>query len=289
MYMLPAADDVGQSRNTSDWDALRVAGMCIGVGNYKYIGPLENAARDTEEVNKKLNVVPRCRSDIVLDPTTKADLLAKIRKQLEEHGLRGMPPELFLLYYAGHAIEHSNGKVYLVPTDAKLEHASDDCEDECLDLDTLMKLLRDQLDQPARLNKGTGILILVVLDSCQRACSGALLLSPRHANPAGPKSGERSPFTQALLDAQRGFFAQGVTLEDAVANVSRSLKGSELECQRPIRLGPPDSIPRGFCIWPKEEGAQQAHIKIYEGERGFTKDNNLLGSFHLDGIPPMPR
>ena len=30
-------------------------------------------------------------------------------------------------------------------------------------------------------------------------------------------------------------------------------------------------------------------IKIYEGERGFTKDNNLLGSFHLDGIPPMPR
>lgn len=30
-------------------------------------------------------------------------------------------------------------------------------------------------------------------------------------------------------------------------------------------------------------------IKIYEGERGFTKDNNLLGSFHLDGIPPAPR
>ena len=30
-------------------------------------------------------------------------------------------------------------------------------------------------------------------------------------------------------------------------------------------------------------------IKIYEGERGFTKDNNLLGSFHLDGIPPMHR
>jgi L1 cell adhesion molecule like protein len=30
-------------------------------------------------------------------------------------------------------------------------------------------------------------------------------------------------------------------------------------------------------------------IKIYEGERQFTKDNNLLGSFHLDGIPPAPR
>jgi len=30
-------------------------------------------------------------------------------------------------------------------------------------------------------------------------------------------------------------------------------------------------------------------IKIYEGERQFTKDNSMLGNFHLDGIPPAPR
>jgi len=31
------------------------------------------------------------------------------------------------------------------------------------------------------------------------------------------------------------------------------------------------------------------HIQVYEGERAMTKDNHLLGTFDLHGIPPAPR
>lgn len=30
-------------------------------------------------------------------------------------------------------------------------------------------------------------------------------------------------------------------------------------------------------------------VQVYEGERQFTRDNNLLGKFELDGLPPAPK
>ena len=37
------------------------------------------------------------------------------------------------------------------------------------------------------------------------------------------------------------------------------------------------------------ENQQNVSFKVYEGERAFTKDNNLLGEFILSGIPPAPK
>jgi hypothetical protein len=100
----------GQSRSPVkpdgpiDWGALWVAGLCIGVDKYKHIGTLSNAVRHAEQVNAKLNAVPRCRSRIVKDPKTQMKMVSSVRKFLDEPRLREEPPELFVHSYAGHSI-----------------------------------------------------------------------------------------------------------------------------------------------------------------------------------------
>ncbi|CAI8590305.1 unnamed protein product [Vicia faba] len=56
-------------------------------------------------------------------------------------------------------------------------------------------------------------------------------------------------------------------------------------------------IPKNTCIPVKKTGSYVASqdnqtgdtILVYEGERARASDNNLLGSFTLSGIPPVPR
>jgi hypothetical protein len=280
----PAA---GQSRAKVDWGSLRVAGLCIGVDKYKHIGTLSNAVRDAEQVEAKLNAVPRCRCGIVKDPKTQIDMLSRVRTFLDDPRLREEPPELFVLSYAGHSIQRE-GEVYLVPTDAKLEDEAEDCAIECLSLGRLLQLLRDKLDVPVRQKMGEdrAIVFLVVLDSCRTHTRGHSALAFEPAPGSSPlkytlyfscsrtttacdgPSGGHSPFAEALLDEQHGFFAEGVTLQDAITNVSRAVekKGQ----QKPVEYAI-TAIPRHFCIRPSAGGA-------HAGPAGGTADGGSAGA-----------
>jgi hypothetical protein len=253
------------------WSKLRVAGLCIGVDNYQHMGQLQNAVRDAEAVNKELRRMPGCYSEAILNPKTATELRHQLRTHLQETDLAKHPPELFVVYYAGHGfLQH--GKMWLVPAHAHIRDPDEDLPHECLSLNDLLEMLRRRLDQPVQKKFVTSraVVFLVVLDACcvqlARICFDGLQALKPDTNEAPRKykilfscsrkttasdgpSGVQGPFVTAMCDVNLGFFAEGMALRDAIESVSRAVQSSA-GGQAPTVLGMPDALPSDFCINP---------------------------------------
>ena len=221
--------------------------------------------------------MPGCYSEVICNPETATDLLDKLRTCLKAPDLAKHPPELFVLYYAGHGIlEH--GKMWLVPAHANIRDPDDDLQRECLSLNDLLEMLRKHLDQPVQNEFGAGraVVFLVVLDACrvqlglERGFDDLQALEPdakeaprkykilfscsRKTTASDGPSGGHGPFAKAMCDASSGFFAEGVPLRDAIESVSRAVQSSA-GGQAPTVLGMPDALPADFCINPRSGAA----------------------------------
>merc|ERR1712152_130681 len=100
--------------------------------------------------------------------------------------------------------------------------------------------------------------------------------------------------------------AEGAALQACILSGDRCGDGDDLLVidTNPLSLGietvggvMSKVIPRNTAIPAKKsqvfstaaDNQETVTIKVYEGERPMTKDNHLLGTFDLTGIPPAPR
>ncbi|XP_026111348.1 endoplasmic reticulum chaperone BiP-like [Carassius auratus] len=128
----------------------------------------------------------------------------------------------------------------------------------------------------------------------------------RQTEPEPTAAAEPKPFTdkkQDLESATDQAVANGAAVQAGVFSGEEDIGDLVLLDVCPLTLGietvggvMTKLIPRNTVVPTKKsqifstasDNQPTVTIKVYEGERPLTKDNNLLGMFDLDGIPPAP-
>jgi len=93
--------------------------------------------------------------------------------------------------------------------------------------------------------------------------------------------GGHSPFAKAVLDADHGFFAEGLALNAAISKVSSTLKSTTKD-QRMLIHGTADAIPEDFCIQPKAVFGPPHVLEVGMASEGGARGCNELAVFLED-------
>ena len=249
------------------WDNLRVAALCIGVQAYKGGDVLGNAVRDCEAVARRINALPRCRAATLVNPKTNNEIYCALRDQFLEP-LRRKPPEVVVIFYAGHGKQIDN-ELFLLPTGAKWADAHD-CRQTCTSHLQIFTWLKEILDEPAmRLRYSSErppVRFVLAFDMCRDGVGASssfsqpfdpeqqsaplywsMCLSTSRGAVAqdGDESASHSPFASELLDSERGIFAAGVSLKQGIENAcARTFEKTQ---QQPVCMAL-DRLPPSFCM-----------------------------------------
>ena len=127
----------------------RRVGLVIGNDEYQSLPPLNNAARDARDIAAKLRSFG---FDVLLETNASAKKFARALARFEDR-LNGA--EAGFVFYAGHGIQ-SEGKNYLVPSDAEIEY-EEDLRFEAVDAGEFMETM-DRAATPVN---------ILVLDACR--------------------------------------------------------------------------------------------------------------------------